>query len=638
MYLFPYNEVERNARIIIYGAGKVGLDFMRQVTASGYAQLLCMVDKDYRMIQGISEVMAPVIAREDLAQFEDVYDVILISVLNRGIALDVKEDLCRLGISKDKIIWPQIVQVEDVVWGKWKLSALKDDGQRQRVMESFAREGSGKVSYFAYMIAEIRMAKDKDRLFLELFRLLEREKRLEYKIIMLRIFIEAGVINGELTRRFIELAKGVEPLDSRYLLLSDIAILPVHFSGCLYREFYLDLREAYRELVEDYNLRTPEKGRKTAESGKKKAAVLLNWLGGAFNHGDFKRYLIEELAEEKFEVQVFCLDIRLWYSGMCFVEPFDDMSCKVKSSESYASRHRTALEGVADLKYIHGRTVGRRMQESIDEIFAWNPDVIIDITDEIAPQSYILNRYFPVYYIPMRGFSSSMFFGKKLVEGKRAAEYCNHLFPSLATNQMSDCFMKVEIPSEKAKRSRAEFQWGERDFVMVTVGGRLEHELEEGFLSKISRMLRENKDIKWLLVGTLNIPALRNVHYDLLASGQIRILGYENDLMGIFGICDVYLNPKRTGGETSHRWAVSRNVPVIADASMWFDAMGTLDWENLCWSCEEQIEMILKMKNDRNYCQRVKQQTDFAHRQWKMRMLNREVVKAIKEYIGITNS
>ena len=29
MYLFPYREVKSNARIIIYGAGKVGLDFMR---------------------------------------------------------------------------------------------------------------------------------------------------------------------------------------------------------------------------------------------------------------------------------------------------------------------------------------------------------------------------------------------------------------------------------------------------------------------------------------------------------------------------------------------------------------------------------------------------------------------------------
>ena len=470
----------------------------------------------------------------------------------------------------------------------------------------------------------------------------------EYKIIMLRIFVEAGLVNGEWTRKFLAAARQIEPLDSRYLLLSDIAIFPVHFAQCLYREFYLELREAYRELMEAYGLRAPSrelmeayrlrvpsKRREIVENGKQKAAVLFNWLGGTFSHGDFKRCLIEELAEEGFEVRIFCLDIRLWYSQMCFIEPFDDMSCNVRPSVSYASIHKEMLGDIAQFQYIEGRAVKQRMQESIDKISAWNPDVIIDITDEVAPQSYILNQYFPVYYIPMRGFSSSMFFAKKLVEGKQAADYCNHLYPSLSQDQMSDCFMKIEIPQEKEKRNREEFQWAESDFVIITVGGRLDHELEEDFLRQICCMLRENLDMKWLLVGTSKIPVLKDVCNDLLESGQIRVLGYENDLMGIFGICDVYLNPRRTGGEISQRWAAGRNVPVIADASMWFDAMESLGWENLCWSLGEQIEKILRMKNDRKYYQHVKEQTELAHQQWKTRVRDREVVKAIKEFIGM---
>ncbi len=648
MYLFPYREVKSNARIIIYGAGKVGLDFMRQVTASGYVQLLCMVDQDYRIIRGISDVTVPVIPREEIFQFDGKYDVILIAALRQETAFGLKENLCRLGVSADKIIWPEIMKAEDVSWGKWRLSALRDDVQRRRAMEGFAREGKGKVSYFAYMIAEIRMAEDKDGLLTELFSFVDREECLEYKIIMLRIFVEAGLVNGEWTRKFLAAARQIEPLDSRYLLLSDIAIFPVHFAQCLYREFYLELREAYRELMEAYGLRAPSrelmeayrlrvpsKRREIVENGKQKAAVLFNWLGGTFSHGDFKRCLIEELAEEGFEVRIFCLDIRLWYSQMCFIEPFDDMSCNVRPSVSYASIHKEMLGDIAQFQYIEGRAVKQRMQESIDKISAWNPDVIIDITDEVAPQSYILNQYFPVYYIPMRGFSSSMFFAKKLVEGKQAADYCNHLYPSLSQDQMSDCFMKIEIPQEKEKRNREEFQWAESDFVIITVGGRLDHELEEDFLRQICCMLRENLDMKWLLVGTSKIPVLKDVCNDLLESGQIRVLGYENDLMGIFGICDVYLNPRRTGGEISQRWAAGRNVPVIADASMWFDAMESLGWENLCWSLGEQIEKILRMKNDRKYYQHVKEQTELAHQQWKTRVRDREVVKAIKEFIGM---
>ena len=635
MYLFPYREVKSNARIIIYGAGKVGLDFMRQVTASGYVQLLCMVDQDYRIIRGISDVTVPVIPREEIFQFDGKYDVILIAALRQETVLDIRENLHGLGVSADKIIWPEIMKAEDVSWGKWRLSALRDDVQRRRAMEGFAREGKGKVSYFAYMIAEIRMVEDKNGLLTELFSLVDREECLEYKVIMLRIFMEAGLVNGEWTRRFLAAARQIEPLDSRYLLLSDIAIFPVHFAQCLYREFYLELREAYRELVESYRLRVPNKRRKNAENGRKKAAVLLNWLGGTFSHGDFKRYLIEELAEEGFEVQIFCLDIRLWYSQMCFIEPFDGMSCNVRPSASYASIHKKMLGDIARFRYIEGRAVKQRMQESIDKISAWNPDVIIDITDEVAPQSYILNQYFPVYFVPMRGFPSSMFFGRKLVEGKRAAEYCNQLFPSLSEGQMADCFMKVAMPEKSNNRNRKKYHWQEQDFIMITVGGRLDHELEEDFLRQICRMLRENLDMKWLLVGTSKIPVLKDVCNDLLESEQIRVLGYESDLAGLLGICDVFLNPKRSGGGITQLWAAELDVPVVADASMWFDEMETLGWDNLCWSCEEQIEKILKMKSDEEYRRQVKKQTRSAHQQWKKRVQNKEFATSVKEFIGM---
>ena len=93
MYLFPYKEVKPNARIIIYGAGKVGLDFMRQVTASGYAQLLCMVDQDYLIIRQFNDVTVSVIPRAEITQFEGKYDVILIAALRPETAFGLKENL-----------------------------------------------------------------------------------------------------------------------------------------------------------------------------------------------------------------------------------------------------------------------------------------------------------------------------------------------------------------------------------------------------------------------------------------------------------------------------------------------------------------------------------------------------------------
>jgi len=44
------------------------------------------------------------------------------------------------------------------------------------------------------------------------------------------------------------------------------------------------------------------------------------------------------------------------------------------------------------------------------------------------------------------------------------------------------------------------------------------------------------------------------------------------------------------------------------------------------------------MKNDKQYYQQIKMQTEAFHQKWKKRAVRREFVKSVKEFIGMRDS
>ena len=99
-YLFPWHLFRRGERVVIYGAGNVGRDFLRQVQEYGYVKLAGMVDRagNTTKVHGM-EVKYP----KELKDME--YDAILLSVQDGKLAEGIQEDLKQLGISEGKIRW-----------------------------------------------------------------------------------------------------------------------------------------------------------------------------------------------------------------------------------------------------------------------------------------------------------------------------------------------------------------------------------------------------------------------------------------------------------------------------------------------------------------------------------------------------
>jgi len=94
---FPFHLVEREAKIILYGAGAVGKDFYHQVAITQYCHIILWVDQNYETMQNPS-IHSP----KKLVNFD--FDKVLIAVFKPEAADSILNELILAGIPKNKII------------------------------------------------------------------------------------------------------------------------------------------------------------------------------------------------------------------------------------------------------------------------------------------------------------------------------------------------------------------------------------------------------------------------------------------------------------------------------------------------------------------------------------------------------
>lgn len=96
-YLFPYEKVDKNSRIVIYGAGKVGHEYYEQIIKSKYCEIILWVDKNYFNLKNEN-----IVSVEKIFKVE--YDFLIIANASDDIKLSIKKELINLGVKKDKVI------------------------------------------------------------------------------------------------------------------------------------------------------------------------------------------------------------------------------------------------------------------------------------------------------------------------------------------------------------------------------------------------------------------------------------------------------------------------------------------------------------------------------------------------------
>jgi len=99
--LFPFDLVPNASNIILYGAGKIGCYYYRQIKTSNYCDIVQWVDKRCYQISNVMD--------EDIVSPEKIknvyYDYIILAMQNEWEAEEVKQSLLGMQIDKEKIIW-----------------------------------------------------------------------------------------------------------------------------------------------------------------------------------------------------------------------------------------------------------------------------------------------------------------------------------------------------------------------------------------------------------------------------------------------------------------------------------------------------------------------------------------------------
>lgn len=97
-YLSPYGEIRKKDRIILYGAGVVGINLMHYIKNSG-GNVVFWADRNYANLNKDFNVGSP----DNILDLE--FDYIVLAIYSERTARSAREQLYKMGIPKKKILW-----------------------------------------------------------------------------------------------------------------------------------------------------------------------------------------------------------------------------------------------------------------------------------------------------------------------------------------------------------------------------------------------------------------------------------------------------------------------------------------------------------------------------------------------------
>lgn len=100
-FLFPYEKVFQGAKIVLYGAGKVGRDFYNQLLLTNYCDDVLWVDSNYEKYQEKGEVYScnEILKRQ--------YDFVVVAVNGKKMYEEIQSTLLQMGVEESKIIFTE---------------------------------------------------------------------------------------------------------------------------------------------------------------------------------------------------------------------------------------------------------------------------------------------------------------------------------------------------------------------------------------------------------------------------------------------------------------------------------------------------------------------------------------------------
>lgn len=566
-YIFPFDMIPKESDIIIYAMGVVGQCFYEQVTKLRYCNVVALIDKDADHFFSSQYPVEPLSALPEYA-----CDYIVIAILEESIAQAVREELITdYGVPSEKIIWEKPGELQEnkslyrfsrMIKGHQELSFCLDD---------FMKRGNGDIASFSGAIEELKHYSYTDVELCEKYKeyfmqYLGKESSPKKRIILLRFLYESGCFDKECAELFMRSIRDIKGnYEARIWLTWDISCMEVRMSSIRYHNFFLDKREIIRENISPFVNKKMHIGMKPQRDKKYIAIIGHSFDQTSSSHFKFMRPYVNEMSAQGYQIRIFPIDLLRFREGESFLRPI-----VVLDKRSYLARQEypELLAPGIEVVIPEGATMQERIEHFTENLYAFHPDIVYDFCGEYAFCSPIYYDAFPTVAMPMRGYASSAWFDKYVARDKKICMEENLIFHSVSEEQMEEALpdlCKYSVPDSRPF-GRQEHGFKEDAFIIVTSGYRLRQELTRDFVDSVCSFLKEHTDAVWLLVGDAICDYIKQAYAALLDEKRIIEWGFEKDLYGLYGMCDIFWNPDRNGAAGCIYMAMQCGIPIVSSA------------------------------------------------------------------------
>ena len=274
-------------------------------------------------------------------------------------------------------------------------------------------------------------------------------------------------------------------------------------------------------------------------------------------------------------------------------------------------------------------TMGYNMM--FDIIYAWNPAFVLNCAT-CNPVVECVNSLTTLVSMSM-SIVCPLSEGKVLIRLDREDDKTEREYEKAISENQIQLFMEETFPvlAETGKNNctRAELGLPEERFLIAVVGNRLNLEIDLKFIQVMKGILREIPNVAFVIIG--DSEEIKSSFEEQEFLGNVYCMGYRKDLVDVYQVLDLYLNPKRSGGGFSSAMALTAEIPVV-----------TLPGGDVAYNCGEEFVVQDYEEMVNTVCQYVKDK-EFYHEKKKCAQVFKEkntdekLVQYVKKMIeGIT--
>lgn len=236
------------------------------------------------------------------------------------------------------------------------------------------------------------------------------------------------------------------------------------------------------------------------------------------------------------------------------------------------------------------------LRQLLNMILNIKPSIVVLVGGPSVLAS-LVNEYIPVFSVGLTqsGIVPSM--ASFMAVEERLLDKCGSIVEKMGRDK--NCLIPgrftFSLKPQTESHTREEFGIKEDEYVIAVIGTRLDEEITDSFMEMFEHIVFDKMRI--LIMGhCTRMDEILRKHPSV--SDYIQYLGQCNDILSMLELCDIYVNPHRSGGATSAVEAMFKGKPVLT--TDFGDVRGVVDEEFSYTSYEEMEKAIIDLYSNKD--------------------------------------